>query len=254
MMLTWAIQKRTKIDRFMPKALGKRKGCDLMKNKVISLEEAASLLQPGMTVMIGGFMGVGTPHCLVDLIIEKRISELTLITNDTWIPEEGTGRIIKEHLARKLIGSHIGTNPHTGSQMNNGELEVELVPQGTLVERIRAGGFGLGGVLTPTGLGTIVEKGKTVVDVDGKKFLLEKPLKADVALIKAYRADQWGNLVFRNATRNFNPMMATAATTVIVETEEICEIGDIDPNAVMLPGVFVNYIVKGEARWTRGNV
>ncbi|MGI6553335.1 MAG: 3-oxoacid CoA-transferase subunit A [Clostridia bacterium] len=224
-----------------------------MKSKVIDLKEVTSLLEPGMTVMVGGFMGVGTPHCLVDLIVEKRIGELTLITNDTWIPEEGTGRIIKERLAKKLIGSHIGTNPYTGAQMNSGELEVELVPQGTLVERIRAGGFGLGGVLTPTGLGTIVEKGKTVVEVDGKKFLIEKPLRADVALIKAHKADKWGNLVFRHAARNFNPIMATAATTVIVEAEKICEVGDIDPNTVMLPGVFVDYIVKGEARWTRGS-
>ncbi|MPN04262.1 Acetate CoA-transferase subunit alpha [bioreactor metagenome] len=165
--------------------------------------------------------------------------------NDTAFPDIGIGKLIVNKQVKKLIASHIGTNKETGNQMNAGELEVELVPQGTLAERIRAAGAGLGGILTPTGLGTVVAEGKTIIEVDGKEYLLEKPLKADVALIVGAKVDKKGNIRYRKATRNFNPLMAAAAELVIVEADEIVEVGGIDPDDVMTPGLFVDYVVGG---------
>lgn len=215
-------------------------------NKLISIEEAADMIKDGMTIMFGGFLGCKNPFKLVDALIEKGIKDITLIANDTSFPEVGIGKLIVNKQVKKVIASHIGTNKETGNQMNSGELEVELVPQGTLAERIRAAGAGLGGVLTPTGIGTIVAEGKTIVEVDGKQYLLEKPLKADVALIVGAKVDTKGNIRYAKATRNFNPIMATAADLVIVEADEIVEPGQIDPDDVMTPGIFVDYIVKGE--------
>lgn len=215
-------------------------------NKLISIEEAAGMIKDGMTIMVGGFLGCKNPFKLVDALIEKGIKDITLIANDTSFPEVGIGKLIVNKQVKKVIASHIGTNKETGNQMNSGELQVELVPQGTLAERIRAAGAGLGGVLTPTGIGTIVAEGKTIVEVDGKQYLLEKPLKADVALIVGAKVDTKGNIRYAKATRNFNPIMATAADLVIVEADEIVETGQIDPDDVMTPGIFVDYIVKGE--------
>jgi acetate CoA/acetoacetate CoA-transferase alpha subunit len=214
-------------------------------NKLISIDEAVSMIKDGMTIMVGGFLGVKNPFRIVDAIIEKGVKDITLIANDTSFPEVGIGKLIVNNQVKKVIASHIGTNKETGNQMNSGELEVELVPQGTLAERIRAAGAGLGGVLTPTGLGTIVAEGKQIVEVDGKQYLLEKPLKADVALIVGAKVDKKGNIRYEKATRNFNPIMATAADLVIVEADEIVEVGDIDPDDVMTPGIFVNYVVEG---------
>lgn len=213
--------------------------------KIITLEEAVSKINDGMTVMIGGFLGTGSPDLLVDKIIEKGIRNLTVIANDTSFPDQNIGKLVVEKNVSKVIVSHIGTNSETGRQMNAGELDVVLVPQGTLAEQVRAGGAGLGGVLTPTGLGTIVEEGKEKVVVDGKTFILEKPIRADVAIIRASKVDRKGNCVFDKAARNFNPLMAMAADTVIVEADEIVEVGTLDPDRVMTPHIFVNYIVKG---------
>ncbi len=213
--------------------------------KIISAVEAAAMVKENMAVMVGGFLGCGTPQSLVDEVLAGGTKDLTLICNDTAFPDAGVGKLIVNKQFKKIIVSHIGTNPETGRQMNAGELEVDLVPQGTLAERIRSAGFGLGGILTPTGVGTPVEAGKQKLTVEGKEYLLELPLKADVALIKAYKADKAGNLVFRCAARNFNPLMATAATVVIVEAQQIVETGEIDPDEVMTPGIFVNYLVQG---------
>ncbi len=213
--------------------------------KIISAAEAAAKVQDGMTVMVGGFLGCGTPQTLVDQVLAQGTKDLTLVCNDTAFPDSGVGKLVVSRQFKKVIVSHIGTNPETGRQMNAGELDVALVPQGTLAEQIRSAGFGLGGILTPTGVGTPVEAGKQKLTIDGKDYLLELPIKADVALIKAYKADKAGNLVFRKAARNFNPLMATAAQVVIVEAQNIVEIGEIDPDEVMTPGIFVNYLVQG---------
>jgi acetate CoA/acetoacetate CoA-transferase alpha subunit len=213
--------------------------------KIISAAEAAAKVKDGMTVMVGGFLGCGTPQNLVDQVLANGTKDLTLVCNDTAFPDSGVGKLVVSRQFKKVIVSHIGTNPETGRQMNAGELAVDLVPQGTLAERIRSAGFGLGGILTPTGVGTPVEAGKQKLTIDGKDYLLELPIKADVALVKAYKADKAGNLVFRKAARNFNPLMATAASIVIVEAQNIVETGEIDPDEVMTPGIFVNYLVQG---------
>lgn len=216
-------------------------------NKLISIDEAVGMIHDGMTIMVGGFLGCKNPFRIVDAIVEKGVKDITLIANDTSFPEIGIGKLIVNKQVKKLIASHVGTNKETGNQMNSGELDVELVPQGTLAERIRAAGAGLGGVLTPTGLGTIVAEGKTVIEVDGKEYLLEKPIRADIALIVGAKVDKKGNVRYSKSTRNFNPLMATAADLVIVEADEIVEVGEIDPDDVMTPGLFVDYIVGGNA-------
>ena len=213
--------------------------------KVISLEKAISLVKDGDTVMVGGFMANGTPEKLLDALVASGRKDLTLICNDTAMPERGVAKLVANKQFKKIISTHIGLNKETGRQMSAGETEVDLVPQGTLAERIRAAGFGLGGVLTPTGLGTLVEDGKEKVVVDGKTYLLEKPLFADVALLYPHKVDKAGNMVYKGSQNNFNNVMAAAAKATIVEAGELVEIGQLDPNTVMTPGVFVNYIVDG---------
>ncbi|ALC88569.1 hypothetical protein AM500_01245 [Bacillus sp. FJAT-18017] len=212
-------------------------------SKVITTEEIPALFKDNMTIMAGGFMGVGTPERLVAGILESGVKDLTLICNDTAFVETGVGPLVVNKRFRKIIASHIGTNPETGRQMIAGETEVELVPQGTLAERVRAGGAGLGGVLTPTGVGTVVEEGKQKLAVDGREYLLETPLRADVAILKAYKADKAGNLVYHRSARNFNPLMALAADLVIVQVEKLVEIGEIDPDEVVTPGILVDKIL-----------
>jgi acetate CoA/acetoacetate CoA-transferase alpha subunit len=212
-------------------------------SKVISMQEVSSVFKDGMIVMSGGFMGIGTPETLVNAIDQADVRDITLIVNDTAFMGSGVGPLVVNKKCKKVITSHIGTNPETGRQMITGELDVELVPQGTLAERVRAGGSGLGGVLTPTGVGTVVEEGKEKITVDGREYLLEKPLRADVALLKAYKADKAGNLVYHRSARNFNPIMAMAADTVIVEVEHIVEVGEIDPDEVMTPGILIDKII-----------
>ncbi len=211
-------------------------------NKRISLQDAVSKVKDGMTVMVGGFLGAGSPTSILDELAKSGVKSLTLICNDTAYANVAHGQLITNKQVKKLIVSHIGTNPSTSDQLNSGELDIEFSPQGTLAERIRAAGAGLGGVLTTTGLGTVVEKGKEMITVDGKKYLLEKPLKADIALIRATIADESGNLVYVGTTQNFNPLMATAADIVIVEAEKVLPVGDIAPERVHTPAMFVNYI------------
>lgn len=214
-------------------------------SKMIDLKQAMEHIKDGDTIMVGGFLVNGTPEKLMDALVESGKKDLTLICNDTGFPDRGVGKLVVNKQFKKIITSHIGTNRETGNQMNSGETEVVLVPQGTLIEQIRAGGYGLGGVLTPTGVGTDVEKGKEKITIDGKEYLLEKPLKADVALLYANKVDTFGNMVFRGAAVNFNPLMATAAKTVIVQSPTIVEKGEIDQNDVKVSGIFVDYIVEG---------
>jgi acetate CoA/acetoacetate CoA-transferase alpha subunit len=198
-----------------------------------------------MTIMVGGFLGAGAPNRIMDLIAESDLKDLTLICNDTAFTEVGVGKLVVERKLKKVIASHIGTNKETGRQMNSGELIVDLVPQGTLAERVRAGGAGLGGILTETGVGTIVENGKEKITVDGKTFLLETPLKADVAIIFGNIVDKKGNVFYKGSDRNFNPLMAAAAKKVIVEADEIVEIGEIKAENIVTPSILVNHIVSG---------
>ncbi|KAF0198078.1 MAG: acetate CoA-transferase alpha subunit [Bacillota bacterium] len=218
-----------------------------MSKKLRTPEEALREMQNGATVMIGGFLVVGTPETLIEEILKKGVTDLTVIGNDTGFPERGIGKLIVAKRAKKVLASHVGTNPETGRQMHAGETEVVLIPQGTLAEQVRAGGAGLGGILTPTGVGTIVEEGKQKIEINGKEFLLELALQADYALIKAHKADEKGNLVYRRAARNFNPLMATAAKIVVAEVDEIVPIGKLDPDEIVTPGLFVTYLVKREA-------
>lgn len=217
-------------------------------SKVRTVEEAVARIPDGAILMIGGFMGVGTPPRLIDELLRQGKRGLTVIANDTARPGVGIGKLIDAKAVRKVIASHIGTNPETQRQMMAGEIEVELVPQGTLAERVRAGGFGLGGVLTPTGIGTVVEEGKQKIEVDGAVFLVETALKADFALIAAKHADYLGNLDYALTARNFNPLMAMAAGTVIAEAEDIVPVGVIPPDAVVTPNVLVDCIVAKEVR------
>ena len=212
--------------------------------KQVTLEEAVALIQDGMTLMVGGFLAVGAPTQIVDALVEKGVKDLTLICNDTAFPDQSIGKLIVNRQVKKLYVSHIGTNPETSNQMNAGELEVEFCPQGTLAERIRAKGAGLGGVLTPTGLGTIIAEGKEVIVVDGKEYLLEKPLGADVAIIGASIADEAGNLIYKGTTQNFNPLMATAADIVIAEAVEVVPTGTLAPETIHTSGVYVDYLYK----------
>lgn len=202
-------------------------------------------VKDGSTVMIGGFLTCGAPLNLIAELARRGVRDLTLIANDTGVQGNGIGMLISADAVANLITSHIGTNPETGRRMIEGRLQVELVPQGTLVERIRCGGAGLGGVLTPTGVGTIVAEGKQEFVIEGRTYLLETPLHADVALIKAWKADRKGNLIYRKSARNFNPIMAMAAELVIAEVEEILEVGELDPDQVVTPGIFVDILTKG---------
>lgn len=213
--------------------------------KMLSLKAALSKINDGSSVMIGGFMTCGTPVHLVRKLVKLGIRDLTIIANDTGLQGDGIGMLISADAVKHLVTSHIGTNPETGRKKIEGKIRVELVPQGTLVERIRCAGAGLGGFLTPTGVGTVVAEGKQEMQLNGTTFLLEEPLNAHFALIKAWKADRKGNLVYRKSARNFNPLMAMAASTVIAEVEEIVEVGEIDPDHVMTPSIFVDYLVKG---------
>ena len=211
--------------------------------RAIRPEEAAEMIPDGAVVMIGGFMGVGTPDRLITAMVARGVKDLTVIANDAALPGKGIGKLVAAHAIAKAIMSHIGLNPEIQRQMIAGEVEVELVPQGTLVERIRAGGVGLGGVLTATGLGTPVAEGKRVIEVDGASYLLETPLKADFSLLRAYQADYAGNLCYSLTAHNFNPVMALAGATVIAEPDVIVPVGVIPPDTVKTPGVLVHQLI-----------
>ena len=211
--------------------------------QTITLEKAVALIPDGATIMIGGFMAVGTPERLMDELVRQGKKNLTVIANDNALPGKGVGKLVSAGLVKKTISSHIGLNPETQKEMHDGSMQVELVPQGTLVERIRAGGFGLGGILTPTGVGTLVEENKRKIEVDGKDYLLETPLRADFALIQSFLCDYSGNLTYVLTARNFNPVMAMAADTVIVEAEHMVPVGLIPPDQVVTPAPVVDYVV-----------
>ncbi len=204
------------------------------------------MIPEGATLMVGGFMAVGTPERVVDELVRQGTRNLTVIANDTAMPGRGIGKLVSAGLISKTIASHIGLNPETQQQMIAGEMAVDLVPQGTLIERIRAGGFGLGGILTPTGVGTVVEEGKQKLEVDGKSYLLETALRADFALVHAFLADYLGNLSYALTARNFNPVIAMAADTVIVTADHIVPVGVIAPDHVVTPAPVVDYLVANE--------
>ncbi len=211
--------------------------------KTVSIEDAVKIIPDGASLMIGGFMGVGTPEPLIDELARQKKKNLTVIANDTSMPGRGIGKMISAKMISRAIASHIGLNPETQQQMIEGTLAVDLIPQGTLIERIRAGGAGLGGVLTPTGVGTIVADGKPTFDVDGKTYLVESALKADFALVGAFLADYLGNLSYALTSRNFNPVIVMAAATTIVCAEYIVPVGVIPPDNVITPAALVDYLV-----------
>jgi 3-oxoacid CoA-transferase A subunit len=212
--------------------------------KIITAQEAAKLIKPDARIMFGTFLVVGAAQNLIDALVEENTKNLHMIAIATDYEDRGVGKLIANRQVKSVQASHIGTNKATQAQMNAGEIQVELIPQGTLLERIRAAGAGLGGILTPTGIGTIVEEGKQKFEIDGKTYLLELPIKADFAFIRAKKADTFGNLVYSKTARNSNPAMAMAATITIAEVDEIVEKGEIDPEDVVTPGIFVNYLVK----------
>jgi len=214
--------------------------------RTIALEEAVAMIPDGASVMIGGFMGIGTPERLMDELARQGKRDLTVIGNDTATPGCGIGKLVSAGVVRKAIVSHIGLNPETQKKMIGGDMEVDLVPQGTLIERIRAAGYGLGGILTPTGVGTLVEEGKRKMEVDGKQYLLETALRADFALVEAFLSDYYGNLVYALTSRNFNPVIAMAAQTVIVDAAHIVPVGMISPDHVVTPAVLVDFVIAHE--------
>lgn len=215
----------------------------MIRSKIVTLEEALAVVHDGITLMYGGFGGVGTPPTLVWGILEKGVTNLHLIGNDAGFPSVGVGPLIVNRRVRRLIASHIGSNPVAGEQMTRGQLEVEFSPQGTLAERIRAGGMGLGGVLVDVGMGTVAEEGKLKVESGGRTWLLETALTADVAIVHAAKADPLGNLVYSKTARNFNPLVAMAAAVTVAEADEIVPVGALDPEAIVTPGVFVDKVV-----------
>ncbi|MEH0832281.1 acetate CoA-transferase subunit alpha [Pectobacterium cacticida] len=217
-----------------------------MNNKVIDAHQFRNYLFDGMTIMFGGFMGIGTPKLLVDEIIKAGVSNLTLIGNDTGFVDTGVGPLIANGQVKKVIASHIGTNPETGRRMLSGEMDVELVPQGTLAERIRSGGAGLGGFLTPTGVGTIVEENKQKITINDITYLLELPIKADLALLQAGIADTSGNLIYHLTARNFNPLIALAAKKVVAQCEQIVPVGQLSPECIVTPAALVDHLYLGE--------
>ena len=209
--------------------------------KITTAEDAISLIKDGDTIMVGGFLDCGAPDLLVDALVEKNVKNLTAIMNDTSYPHTNKGKLIVNKQVKKLITTHIGTNPETGRQMQEKELDVEFVPMGTLIEKIRAKGAGLGGVVTPTGVGTILEEGKQTMEIDGKNFIYERPLGADFALIYGTTADKFGNVSYHGTTRNINTVMATAAETVILQVDNLVD--SLNPDEVVIPGLFIDYIV-----------
>ncbi|CAB3390656.1 MULTISPECIES: CoA transferase subunit A [Kyrpidia] len=219
-----------------------------MSAKIVSKEAAVSRIHSGMSLMVGGFGLVGCPLVLVDEVLRQGQTDLTVISNNVGEPGKGLSRLLEAGRIRKVIGSYFSTNPTVGSYYRMGLLEVELLPQGTFAEAIRAGGAGIGGFYTPAGVGTLLAERKETRVMDGREFVLERPLRADVALIRAHRADKLGNLVYRKTARNFNPMMATAADLVIAEVDEIVEVGELDPETIVTPHLYVDLIVpRGEA-------
>jgi acetate CoA/acetoacetate CoA-transferase alpha subunit len=215
----------------------------MLAKPLLTAAEAMARARDGMTVLVPGFLACGTPETLIDALIVSGVANLTAVCNDSAHPDRGIGKLIRHRRLRRFITTHQGTNPDMRTQTGGTGIAIELVPQGTLVERLRAAGAGLGGVLTPTGLGTPVEQGKRKIEIDGRPYLLETPLRGDLALIRAETADRAGNLTYRHTARNFNPVMATAADWVVAEVAHIVEPGELDPDRVETPGLFVDVLV-----------
>ncbi|MFE4893799.1 CoA transferase subunit A [Peribacillus butanolivorans] len=213
------------------------------KNKIVTMEEALEYITDGCTLMYGGFGGVGTPPTLIQGILDKGVKELTLIGNDTGFPDIGIGRLVTLERAKKVIASHIGSNPNAGRLMTEGKLQVEFSPQGTLAERIRAGGVGLGGIFVDVGIGTIAEEGKDKMVIAGREYLIETALTSEVSIVYAKKADPLGNLVFDKSARNFNPLVAMAGAFTIAEVEEIVPVGELDPECIATPGIYVDMVI-----------
>ncbi len=211
--------------------------------KTRKIEDAVARIPDGATLMIGGFMAVGGPEAVIDEIVRQGKRGLTVIANDTAKPGVGIGKLVRAGLVSRAIVSHIGLNPETQQKMIAGEMRVDLVPQGTLIERIRAGGYGLGGILTRTGVGTVVAEGKQMVEIQGRHYLVEEALRADFALVHAFMADYHGNLAYALTARNFNPIIAMAADVVIVDAENVVPVGVIGPDQVVTPATLVDYLV-----------
>jgi len=216
-------------------------------NKVLpTAADAVARIPDGATIMMGGFGLCGIPENLIAALHARGTRDLTVISNNAGVDEFGIGILLRARQVRKMISTYVGENKEFERQFLTGELDVELVPQGTFAERIRAGGAGLGGFFTPTGYGTLVAEGKETRTIDGTAYVLEKPLRADFAFVKAWIGDRTGNLVYRRTARNFNPVMATAAAVTIAEVERLVEPGEIDPDHVVTPGIFVKHILRGE--------
>lgn len=215
--------------------------------KIITSKQAAEMIKPKDRIMIGGFLAVGAPETIIDELVKKNTQDLHLIVIASDYETKGVGKLIANKQVKSAQVSHLGTNREIQAQMNSGFINIELVPQGTLMERVRAAGAGLGGILTQTGLGTLAQEDKPVIESDGTLYILEKPIKADFALIKAHKADKIGNLIYTKTARNSNPIMAMAGKITIAEVDEIVEVGDLSPEEIVTPGVFVDYLVKKES-------
>ena len=215
--------------------------------KVITSKQAAEMIKPNDRLMIGGFLAVGAPESIIDEIVKSNVKDLHAIVIASDYEDRGIGKLVANHQLKSAQVSHLGTNREIQAQMNSGAMDIELVPQGTLMERVRAAGAGLGGILTQTGLGTLAQEGKPVIESEGKLFILEKPIQAEFALVRAHKADKLGNLIYNKTARNSNPIMAMTGKITIAEVDEIVETGDLDPEAIVTPGVFVDYLVKREA-------
>ena len=219
------------------------------KNKVVPIEEALAHIRSGMSIAVGGFIGQGDPLTIIDHLKMMDVNDLTIYENDAGYRERGTVELVKQGKIKKIVASHIGTTPEIGKAMNEGRLEVEATPQGTLAEMMRCGGAGLGGFLTPTGIGTIAEEGKQIIEMNGRKYILVPSVKVDVALVRAHRGDTWGNLVYRGTSRNFNVPAATCAEHVIAEVENLYTLGELDPEGIHTSGIFVDNVVRANVEY-----
>jgi acetate CoA/acetoacetate CoA-transferase alpha subunit len=219
------------------------------KNKVVPLEEAMSHIKSGMSIAVGGFIGQGDPLTLIDHMKTMDLSDLVIYENDAGFGERGTVELVKQGKVKKLVASHIGTTPEIGRAMNEGRLEVEVTPQGTLAEMMRCGGAGLGGFLTPTGIGTVAEEGKQIIELGGRRYILVPSVRCDVALVRAHRGDTWGNLIYRATSCNFNVPVAMCADYVIAEVENLYTIGELDPEGIHTSGIFVDAVVRANTEY-----
>jgi acetate CoA/acetoacetate CoA-transferase alpha subunit len=232
-----------------PRRDRRHKECKVPKNKVVPIDEALSHIQSGMSLAIGGFIGQGDPLTLIDHLKTMDVHDLTVYANDAGFRERGIVELVRQGKIKKIVASHVGTTPYIAQAMNAGKVEVEPTPQGTLAEMMRCGGAGLGGFLPPTGVGTVAEEGKQILELHGRRYILVEGLRVDVALIRAHSGDTWGNLIYRGTSRNFNVVAATCADHVIAEVEDLYTLGELDTNAIHTPGIFVDAVVRSDTSY-----